>query len=238
MRRLFLLLAASFLIAMPVCAVEVPEPGQAGQRTGQGDGQASEEAWNPEEDPAADAAGSYPEAGTDTLSVTVKYTDGLKAEAGDTFDIVYQVVGSDAPATITVDADEIDGYEGEIELPEGTYEVLGLQYTGEREEIQSYGIENGFTVGNNAAICLVIGKDGTFSLAGQEGYFTQIGEEDMSGEAPTDAELREAEIAAEQKEEPPEIENPGILRAVPLLVLSVVLAAGVCIVKKKGLLDR
>lgn len=236
-----LLLILLFCIsASPAYAGEVAQEKQEAQDERAAEsGEYAAETWNPSDDPASDSDGGYLEAAKGTLSMTVKYTSGISAEPGDTFDIVYQVIGSDAPATITFKADEIDGYVGEIEIPEGTYEVLDLKYTGEREDIRSYGIENTFTVSQteDGAVCLVIGKNGVFNLAGQEGYFTLIDEEDMEGEEPQESDTGSSVDEAEEKEESLEFKGPGAMRAVPVLILAVVMAAGIHIAKKRGILE-
>lgn len=240
-RRLIRMLVAVFtfiLVGIPSYAMEPAQETTAEREERTEDDSLAEQTWNPEEDPAASSDGERPDASIGALNLTVKYTSGIKPKAGDTFDIVYQVVGSEASATISVSANEIDGYVGEIELPEAAYEVIDINYTGDREEIRTYCIENMFTVSaeEDGEACLIIGREGVFELTGKDGYFFEIGEDDMAEETPVDTD----EDISDSKEglKIPEIENPGLLRIFPAVIVSVVFGIGLIIAKKKGLLDR
>lgn len=175
------------------------------------------------------------------LSVEVKYTGDLVPHKGDRFRIAYQVIGSEEPATITLDAEEINGYVGEITMGAGSYEIMELEYIGDNSAIETYAIESNFMVteGGGDTICLVIGPK-AFDLSGQDGYCVRVGEKDLEEDIPSDEADDEEQMEEEDSKETTEqkqTKRSGPLKFICLLLMGVLLVIAVFFLKKSDLIQ-
>lgn len=246
MKVKYMFVAAALLLLAAMPAATVVHAADAGpSETTSGDatpeGADVGDDWDPELDASVGDDWERQEAAGGSVSISVNYTSGIEAQEGDVFHISYQVVGSDLPATISLNADEIDGYVGEVAMPDGTYEIVDVQYDGKNPDIRSYGIENTFTVGNGTGdgICLTIGKDGVLSLMGEDGYFLHVDDEEKIEDETEGMDEAEAREEAEREEkEHPKAKAPSPVRAVPVVLVAVILVIGIVTVKKKGILDH
>lgn len=100
--------------------------------------------------------------------ITASYSSNITPQEGDTFVITYKVYNGEDTAEITLDAYSICKNKVEIPLPEGTYEITDISYTGNNQAITSYAIKSIFNSSSNEdirdSLTLAIGLEKTESL--------------------------------------------------------------------------
>lgn len=102
------------------------------------------------------------ERGTETLSVSSRYSEGIEAQDGDIFTISFTNNDSGETSTIEIDASDIAETYQNYDLPIGSYEVTNIIYSGSNETIidEGYGTENTFRLqeGEGDLLRIYIGK--------------------------------------------------------------------------------
>lgn len=108
------------------------------------------------------------ERGTETLSVSSRYSEGIDPQDGDIFTIAFTNNDSGETSTIEIDAADIVETYRDYDLLIGSYEVTNIIYSGSNETIidEGYGTENTFRLqeGEGDLLRIYIGETEVTSL--------------------------------------------------------------------------
>lgn len=108
------------------------------------------------EQPAEETSESLPEGQelySPCLHITVQYSTGIAIMSGDTFLITYKMSGTDEMAQIELDASQLAGVTGKLDMNVGDYVVTNCEYVGNNADIiaQGFAITNTFSVTDDAS---------------------------------------------------------------------------------------
>lgn len=86
------------------------------------------------------------------LHITVQYSAGMAIQDGDIFRIHYRLLGTTEDAIIELDASQLAGATGKLDMNVGSYSITGCEYTGTNADIlsQGYALNESFNITDNA----------------------------------------------------------------------------------------
>ena len=101
-------------------------------------------------------------ASSNGVYVTVNYSGNIIPDKNDRFALTYRYLGGDDTATIEVNAYDLNGTQGMIDIGEGQYEISNIEYLGSNIDMESngYGCTNEFNVESEGSsyIKIAMGK--------------------------------------------------------------------------------
>ncbi len=107
-------------------------------------------------------------AGKSEVYIKAYYSSNIEPKENDIFELTYMAEGGEETAVITIDAYKYVDEEGYFELPEGTYQVVDIHYTGDNEDIinEGYAVNRDFKVETDSApfLKINIGKSAATAL--------------------------------------------------------------------------
>lgn len=196
------------------------------------------------------------------ITLNITYSSNIEPQENDVFVITYHLQGENETADITLDASKLNNKVGKLDMPEGTYTISKIKYTGNNPEIENQGYaiteyiavtsENNYdcniylAIGTEAGNALLTQNSNSFGcqngkyadeLQSVEPIVTAEATGDETTEITEEATTEEATTQEIEIIEQKEYDQPTFWgRFIPLLIITIIGAIIIYIIHKKGIL--